>query len=159
MKKISTLAVILVCIAARPALAQSAAAAAAAATSLTVTARVKAVCTFDTNPTIDLGEIDPSNAVARSGAVDFKYWCTNGMTAPQVAARSGASRRMNKAVSGSAAPEALPYTLTLGATAAGQGFESHKSNLVRFSAAIAANDIPGLAAGQYEETVTLDWTY
>lgn len=124
---------------------------AAGSATVTVSATVNTVCKFTVAAvTIPFGALDP-DAGAQSLSGNLEYKCTNGAAAPAVTFAAGTgSREMADGA------KKLPYTMTIGATAAGTGFGAGQQKTLTVTADIAATDLANAQAGSYSEAVTLN---
>jgi hypothetical protein len=116
-----------------------------------VSATVNTVCKFTlATATIAFGALDPdAGAQSKDGTLEYK--CTNGASAPTVSFATGTgSRTMTDGA------KSLPYTMTIGATAAGTGFGAGQEKQLTITADIDATDLANAQAGSYTGAVTLN---
>lgn len=130
---------------------------AADTSNMTVQAAVIGTCKFNSTPTLDFGNLDPSSASNGSGSSTISFWCTKGSSYTVTAGNgnnynAGTSTRQMK---GPGAADLMAYSLTLPAAATGTG--AGKSTAITFAvtgSVLNANYI-NATVGSYTDTVQM----
>ncbi|HEX3632411.1 MAG TPA: spore coat protein U domain-containing protein [Casimicrobiaceae bacterium] len=130
---------------------------AADTSNMTVQATVISSCKFNSTPTLDFGNLDPSSAANGSGSSTISFWCSKGSAYTVTAGNgnnynAGTSTRQMK---GPGATDLMAYSLTLPAAATGTG--AGKSTAITFAvtgSVLNANYI-NATVGSYTDTVQM----